>query len=62
MIYSVIVELITDTEAIPVGHGLYYYTFSSWDGKSLFLEDLYIVPEHRSKYYLVTLYYHDNVL
>ena len=50
MYSSVIVEFVTTTEAIPVGHGLYYFTFSTWMGKSLYLEDIYLIPKHRSKY------------
>ena len=32
-----------------VGMSLYYYTYSTWVGKSLYLEDLYVLPEYRGK-------------
>lgn len=31
------------------GMSLYYYTYSTWVGKSLYLEDLYVLPEHRNR-------------
>ena len=32
----------------PVGFALYFFSFSTWTGRhSLFLEDLYVAPEHR---------------
>ena len=32
----------------PIGFALYFYSFSTWVGRhSLFLEDLYVTPEHR---------------
>lgn len=31
----------------PVGFALYYYTFSTWVGRSMHLEDLYVQPSHR---------------
>lgn len=30
-----------------VGYALFYYTYSTWLGKSVFLEDLYVQPAHR---------------
>uniref|UniRef100_A0A8C6SEL9 Spermidine/spermine N1-acetyltransferase family member 2b n=1 Tax=Neogobius melanostomus TaxID=47308 RepID=A0A8C6SEL9_9GOBI len=30
-----------------VGYGLYYYTYSTWKGRSVYLEDLYVMPEFR---------------
>ena len=35
---------------IPIGFGLYFYNFSTWLGRhGLYLEDLYVTPEHRGK-------------
>ncbi len=34
---------------IPVGFAIYYLCFSTWVGKTLYLDDLYIKPEWRSK-------------
>ena len=33
-----------------VGHALYFYTYSTWEGKCLYLEDLFVREEYRSKY------------
>lgn len=30
------------------GMSLYYYTYSTWVGKSLYLEDLYVQPQYRN--------------
>lgn len=30
-----------------VGYALYYYAYSTWEGKSIFLEDLYVQPAYR---------------
>ncbi|KAF3705953.1 Diamine acetyltransferase 2 [Channa argus] len=30
-----------------VGYTLYFYTYSTWKGRSLYLEDLYVMPEFR---------------
>uniref|UniRef100_A0A8C6LKY0 Spermidine/spermine N1-acetyltransferase family member 2b n=1 Tax=Nothobranchius furzeri TaxID=105023 RepID=A0A8C6LKY0_NOTFU len=30
-----------------VGYALYFYTYSTWKGRSLYLEDLYVMPEFR---------------
>lgn len=32
-----------------VGYGLYFYTYSTWMGRSVYLEDLYVMPEFRGK-------------
>ncbi|KAJ8276105.1 hypothetical protein COCON_G00078570 [Conger conger] len=32
-----------------VGYALYFYTYSTWKGRSVFLEDLYVMPEFRGK-------------
>jgi len=32
-----------------VGYALYFYTYSTWQGKSLYLEDVYVQPLHRRK-------------
>jgi GNAT superfamily N-acetyltransferase len=35
---------------IPIGCALYFYNFSTWLGRhGLYLEDLYVTPEHRGK-------------
>ena len=32
-----------------VGHALYFYTYSTWEGKCLYLEDLFVREEYRSE-------------
>ena len=32
-----------------VGHALFFYTYSTWEGKCLFLEDLCVREEYRSE-------------
>ncbi len=39
--------LIIEAKDIQIGFCLYYYRYSTWKGKSLYLEDLYIQPEYR---------------
>jgi GNAT superfamily N-acetyltransferase len=35
---------------VPIGFALYFYNFSTWLGRhGLYLEDLYVTPEHRGK-------------
>ncbi|XP_038624609.1 thialysine N-epsilon-acetyltransferase [Tachyglossus aculeatus] len=32
-----------------VGFGLYYFIYSTWKGRSIYLEDLYVMPEYRGQ-------------
>ncbi|XP_071757801.2 diamine acetyltransferase 2b [Centroberyx gerrardi] len=32
-----------------VGYALFFYTYSTWKGPSVFMEDLYVMPEFRGK-------------
>ncbi|KAJ8342969.1 hypothetical protein SKAU_G00328970 [Synaphobranchus kaupii] len=32
-----------------VGYGIYFYTYSTWKGRTVYLEDLYVMPEFRGK-------------
>ena len=46
----IIAELITDDTTIPAGFALYFYNYSTWRGHAgIYLEDLYVSPEHRGK-------------
>jgi len=36
-----------EVEGKPVGFALYYFRYSTWKGKSLFLEDLFVKKEFR---------------
>ncbi|MBS2018482.1 MAG: GNAT family N-acetyltransferase [Deltaproteobacteria bacterium] len=39
-----------DTATAPVGFALYFYSYSTWNGRRcLFLEDLFVEPSHRGK-------------
>lgn len=40
--------LMAEYEGRPVGFALYFFSFSTWQGKpGLYLEDLYVAPEYR---------------
>jgi GNAT superfamily N-acetyltransferase len=42
--------LICELNAEPVGFAIYFYNYSTWLGKyGIYLEDLYVSPEHRGK-------------
>lgn len=32
---------------ILTGYVLYFYTYSTWEGKSVYMEDLYVTPSQR---------------
>lgn len=32
-----------------VGYGLYYYIYSTWKGRNVYLEDIYVMPEYRGQ-------------
>ncbi|XP_072315133.1 thialysine N-epsilon-acetyltransferase [Eucyclogobius newberryi] len=32
-----------------VGYALYYFSYSSWRGRAVYMEDLYVMPEFRGK-------------
>jgi GNAT superfamily N-acetyltransferase len=39
--------LILELNEKAVGFALYYYRYSTWKGKTLYLEDLFVIPESR---------------
>jgi GNAT superfamily N-acetyltransferase len=42
--------LICELDGVAIGSAIYFYNYSTWLAKSgLYLEDLYITPEHRGK-------------
>jgi GNAT superfamily N-acetyltransferase len=42
--------IIAEWNAHPVGFALYFYNYSTWRGHAgIYLEDLYVSPEHRGK-------------
>ncbi|XP_004605254.2 thialysine N-epsilon-acetyltransferase isoform X1 [Sorex araneus] len=32
-----------------VGFGLYYFIYSTWKGRNIYLEDIYVMPEYRGQ-------------
>ena len=42
--------LMADWDATPVGFALYFYNYSTWEGRpGIYLEDLYVQPAQRGK-------------
>lgn len=39
----------TDQDSMIVAYALYYYAYSTWKGRVLYMEDLYVKPEFRGK-------------
>lgn len=33
-----------------IGYAIFYYTYSTWSGKVMYLEDLYVTQEFRGKH------------
>ncbi|KAH0945136.1 hypothetical protein HN011_002930 [Eciton burchellii] len=33
-----------------IGYALFFYTYSTWRGKSMFMDDLYVTPQFRGKH------------
>lgn len=36
-------------EPCVVGYGLYYFIYSTWKGRSVYLEDIYVKPEYQGQ-------------
>ncbi|XP_023244647.1 diamine acetyltransferase 2-like [Centruroides sculpturatus] len=32
-----------------IGYVFFYYTYSTWEGRAMYMEDIYVKPEYRSK-------------
>lgn len=46
--HSIAHALICESGKEPIGFAVYFYNYSTWLGKNgLYLEDLYVTPEHR---------------
>lgn len=40
--------LICELNGVPIGYAVYFFSYSTWLGKhGIYLEDLYVSPEHR---------------
>ncbi|CAC5405590.1 speG [Mytilus coruscus] len=40
--------LVAEVNKDIIGYLLYYYTYSPWVGKTVYMEDFYVKPEHRN--------------
>ena len=40
---------VAEADNIVIGFALYFTSYSTWKGPCVYLEDLYVIPEHRSK-------------
>ena len=38
-----------------IGYALYFFGYSTWNGKLVYLEDLYVTHEHRGKHLFTCL-------
>ena len=48
--HCIVAELQQACHYIPAGFALYFYNYSTWRGHAgIYLEDLYVSPEHRGK-------------
>jgi GNAT superfamily N-acetyltransferase len=48
--HCIVAELKQNGATIPAGFALYFYNYSTWRGHAgIYLEDLYVSPEHRGK-------------
>ncbi len=45
--HLIVAETTLDNQEIIVGMAITYYRYSTWKGRVLYLEDLYILPEYR---------------
>ncbi|MCW8107857.1 GNAT family N-acetyltransferase [Alteromonas ponticola] len=42
--------IICENDGIPIGFAVYFYNYSTWQGKNgVYLEDLYVTPDARGK-------------
>jgi GNAT superfamily N-acetyltransferase len=52
-------SMLADVDSITVGFALWYFTFGTFSGRySLFVEDIYIEPEHRGRGIGLALFRH----
>uniref|UniRef100_A0A8C9GYL2 Spermidine/spermine N1-acetyltransferase family member 2 n=1 Tax=Piliocolobus tephrosceles TaxID=591936 RepID=A0A8C9GYL2_9PRIM len=38
-----------DSGPCVVGYGIYYFIYSTWKGRTIYLEDIYVMPEYRGQ-------------
>lgn len=39
---------VAEVDNVVIGFALYYTSYSTWKGPCIYLEDLYVIPDHRS--------------
>ena len=47
--HGLIPEHVTSNKTTIIGYGLYYFSYSTWEGRVLFMEDVFVEPDHRSE-------------
>lgn len=45
--FSFVAEMIDDTTTKLIGYTISFFSYSTWQGKSYFLEDIYVRPQYR---------------
>lgn len=35
--------------SLVVGYGIYYFIYSTWSGRNIYLEDIYVMPKYRGQ-------------
>ncbi|XP_034360068.1 thialysine N-epsilon-acetyltransferase isoform X2 [Arvicanthis niloticus] len=40
---------ISEEGSLVVGYGLYYFIYSTWTGRNIYLEDIYVMPQYRGQ-------------
>ena len=49
MILQYFVPIVQNSYLQLIGFALFFFTYSTWEGKCVFMEDLYVQPEQRGK-------------
>ncbi|XP_051023437.1 thialysine N-epsilon-acetyltransferase [Acomys russatus] len=49
--HCLVAEIVPDPGELQaprvVGYGLYYFSYSTWNGRNVYLEDIYVMPQYR---------------
>ena len=49
MLLQYFVPIVQNSYLQLIGFALFFFTYSTWEGKCVFMEDLYVQPEQRGK-------------
>ena len=49
MLLQYFVPILLNSYFQLIGFALFFFTYSTWEGKCVFMEDLYVQPEQRGK-------------